>query len=116
MSALEDKSFAFALKIVRQCEFLQQERKEFILSKQLLRSGTAIGALLAEGKYAQSRMDFINKLSISLKEANETKYWLRLLKETGYLQEETAINLLSDIETIIRMLASSVKTSKERTQ
>jgi len=116
LSALEDKSFAFALKIVRQCEFLQQERKEFILSKQLLRSGTAIGALLAEGKYAQSRMDFINKLSISLKEANETKYWLRLLKETGYLQEETAINLLSDIETIIRMLASSVKTSKERTQ
>ena len=116
MSALEDKSFAFALKIVRQCEFLQQERREFVLSKQLLRSGTAIGALLAEGKYAQSRMDFINKLSISLKEANETKYWLRLLKETGYLQEETAINLLSDIEAIIRMLASSVKTSKERTQ
>jgi len=116
LSALEDKSFAFALKIVRQCEFLQQERKEFVLSKQLLRSGTAIGALLAEGKYAQSRMDFINKLSISLKEANETKYWLRLLKETGYLQEETAINLLSDIEAIIRMLASSVKTSKERTQ
>jgi len=115
LSVLEDKSFAFALKIVRQCEFLQQERKEFVLNKQLLCSGTAIGALLSEGKYAQSRMDFINKLSISIKEANETKYWLRLLKETGYLQEEKAINLLSDIEAIIRMLASSVRTSKERT-
>ena len=114
MSVLEEKSFAFALKIVRQCESLQKEKKEFVLSKQLLRSGTAIGALLAEGKYAQSRVDFISKLSISLKEANETKYWLRLLQKAGYLQEKTAQNLLSDIESIIRMLASSVKTSKER--
>ena len=62
-------------------------KKEFILSKQLLRSGTAIGALIAEGKYAQSKSDFINKLSISIKEANETKYWLRLLKDCQYLQE-----------------------------
>jgi len=113
MSILEEKSYAFSIRIVKCSEYLQQEKKEFILSKQVLRSGTAIGALIAEGKYAQSKSDFINKLSIALKEANETKYWLRLLKDCSYLQEKLATSLLDDIENLIRMLASSIKTAKE---
>ncbi|QOR62151.1 four helix bundle protein [Sulfurovum sp. ST-21] len=113
MSILEEKSYAFSIRIVKCSEYLQQEKKEFILSKQVLRSGTAIGALIAEGKYAQSKSDFINKLSIALKEANETKYWLSLLKDCSYLQEKLAISLLDDIENLIRMLASSIKTAKE---
>ena len=87
--------------------------KRVILSKQLLRSGTAIGALIAEGKYAQSKSDFINKLSIALKEANESKYWLRLLNDCNYLQLNVAVSLLDDNEHLIKMLASSIKTVKE---
>ncbi len=113
MSILEEKSYAFSIRIVKYNEYLQQEKREYILSKQLLRSGTAIGALIAESKYAQSKLDFINKLSISLKEANETKYWLRLLKDCNYLQGKLAISLLDDIEHLLKMLASSIKTAKE---
>ena len=113
MSILENKSYDFAIRIVKCSQYLQQDKKEFILSKQLLRSGTAIGALLAEGKYAQSKADFVNKLSISLKEANETKYWLRLLKDCNYLDENMAVSILDDIENLIKMLASSIKTAKE---
>ncbi len=115
MSILEKKSYSFAIRIVKCSKYLQQKEKEFILSKQLLRSGTAIGALIAEGKYAQSKLDFINKLSISLKEANETKYWLMLLKDCNYLQENQALSLLDDIEVLIRLLVSSIKTAKENT-
>jgi len=113
MSILENKSYDFAIRIVKCSQYLQQTKKEFILSKQLLRSGTAIGALLAEGKFAQSKADFINKLSVSLKEANETKYWLRLLKDCQYLDEKMANHILEDIEQLIKMLASSIKTAKE---
>jgi len=112
MSILEDKSYRFSMRIVKCSQYLQVDKKEFILSKQLLRSGTAIGALIAEGKYAQSKADFINKLSISLKEANETKYWLRLLKDCTYIQEKVAISLLDDVENLIRILVSSIKTAK----
>jgi len=113
MSILEEKSYAFSIRIVKCSHYLQHEKKEYVLSKQLLRSGTAIGALIAEGKYAQSKLDFINKLSISLKEANETKYWLRLLKDCNYLQDKVATSLLNDIEHLLKMLASSIKTAKE---
>jgi four helix bundle protein len=113
MSILENKSYDFAIRIVKCSQYLQQNKKEFILSKQLLRSGTAVGALLAEGKYAQSKADFVNKLSISLKEANETKYWLRLLKDCNYLDGNMVISILDDIEDLIKMLASSIKTAKE---
>ena len=112
MSILEDKSYRFSMRIVKCSQYLQTDKKEFILSKQLLRSGTAIGALVAEGKYAQSKADFINKLSISLKEANETKYWLKLLKDCAYIQEKVAISLLDDVENLIRILVSSIKTAK----
>jgi len=113
MSILEEKSYAFSIRIVKCNEYLQQEKREYILSKQLLRSGTAIGALIAESKYAQSKLDFINKLSISLKEANETKYWLRLLNDCNYLHNQLAISLLDDIEHLLKILASSIKTAKE---
>jgi len=113
VSILEDKSYDFSIRIVKCSQYLQKDKKEFILSKQLIRSGTAIGALVAEGKYAQSKADFINKLSISLKEANETKYWLRLLMDCNYLKENIAISLLDDIESLIKILASSIKTAKE---
>lgn len=80
-NVLKDKSFLFSVEIVRLCKALQND-KEYILSKQLLRSGTAIGALIREAEFAQSKADFINKLSVSLKEANETVYWIELLLET----------------------------------
>jgi len=113
MGVLEDKSYDFSIQIVKCSRHLQQEKKEYILSRQLLRSGTAIGALVAEGKYAQSKLDFINKLSISLKEANETKYWLRLLKDCQYLEKRVADSMLDDTESLIKILASSIKTAKE---
>ena len=87
-SVLREKSYDFAIRIVRLSQFLQHEKKEYILNKQVLKSGTAIGALIREAEYAQSNADFINKFSISLKEANETAYWLSLLKDTDYMDLE----------------------------
>jgi len=113
MSILEEKSYDFSIRIVKCSQYLQQEKKEYILSRQLIRSGTAIGALIAEGKYAQFKADFINKLYISLKEANETKYWLRLLKDCNYLNNKMSESLLDDVEHLIKMLSSSTKTAKE---
>ncbi|MBD3790423.1 MAG: four helix bundle protein [Campylobacterales bacterium] len=113
MSILEKKSYDFAIRIVKCSGYLQTEKKEYVLSKQLLRSGTAIGALIAESKYAQSKSDFINKLYVALKEANETKYWLRLLKDCDYLELKIADSLLGDTEELIKILSSSTKTAKE---
>ena len=79
MSVIRDKSFAFALQVIKLFQFLQHEKKEFIMSKQLMRSGTAIGALVREAEYAESKADFIHKMAIAQKEANETGYWLELL-------------------------------------
>ena len=114
MSILEEKSYTYSIRIIMCSEYLQQEKKEFILSKQFLRSGAAMEVLVAESNYAQSKLDFINKLSISLKEANETKSWLRLLKDRNYLQEKLALSLLDDIEKLIRILAPSIKNSKRK--
>ena len=113
MGILENKSYDFSIRIVKCSQYLQEQKREFILSKQLLRSGTSIGALIAEGKYAQSKADFTNKLYISLKEANETRYWIRLLKDCDYLSVHMADSLLSDVEDLIKMLSSSTKTAKE---
>ena len=87
-SAARAKSRAFALRVVKSCRFLQSERKEYVLSKQLLRSGTAIGALVREAEYAESRADFVHKLHIALKEASETDYWIDLLCDSGYFNSE----------------------------
>jgi len=105
MSILETKSYDFSIRVVKCSQYLQEEKREFILSKQLLRSGTAIGALVAEGKYAQSKADFVNKLYVSLKEANETKYWIRLLRDCNYLSIKLSDSLLDDIEHLIKILS-----------
>jgi four helix bundle protein len=90
-----------------------REKKESVLSKQLLRSGTSIGANIAEGKYAQSKDDFINKNSVALKEASETLYWLELLHETGFIPDgDSYLSLYTDCEELIRILVSSIKTAK----
>ncbi len=113
MSILEDKSYKFAIRIVKLNRYLITQKKEFTLSRQLLRSGTAIGALIAEAQYAQSKADFINKLYISLKEANESRYWLRLLNDCDYITSKMFKSMQTDIEELLRMLTSSIKTTKE---
>ncbi len=113
-NGIADKSLAFAIRTVRLYQHLSVQKKEFVLSKQLLRSGTAIGALVREGEHAQSKADFLNKMNIALKEANETLYWLVLLKETEYLSQEEFQSIHSDSEEIVKMLASIVKTTKQK--
>lgn len=108
------KSYAFAIRIVRLYKLLSAERKEFVLSKQLLRSGTAIGALIKEAEDAQSQADFLNKMNIALKEANEAEYWLRLLKDPDFINEPEHISICNDCKEVIKLLASIVKTTKQK--
>jgi four helix bundle protein len=110
-SPLKVKSYAFALRVVRANKYLA-ENKEYVLSKQLLRSGTAVGALIREAEFAQSPADFISKMSIALKEANETSYWLSILKDTQYIEEQIYLSMNSDCSELIKMLVSSIKTAK----
>ena len=110
---LRQKSFDFAVRIVRLVQRLQKEDKEFVVSKQLLESGTSPGALVREAEFAQSKRDFINKLSIGLKEANETDYWLALLHATSYIEIDEYISLCSDCGEIKALSISSIKTAKE---
>ena len=107
-----DKSFQFALRIVRLNQYLIEEHKEYVLSKQLLRSGTSIGALVREAGQAESKPDFIHKMSIALKEAKETEYWILLLKEAEYLETNAADSILTDITEILKLLTAIIKTSK----
>ena len=109
---LKSKSYAFAIKIVKLCQSLVKEQKEFVLSKQILRSATSVGALIRESEFAASRKDFINKLTVSLKEANETEYWLMLLHDTDYLDKEKFEILQTECKELIAMLVKSVITSK----
>lgn len=111
---LKTKSYAFAVRIVKLAQYLQTEKKEFVLSKQVLKSGTAIGALYREAEYGQSKPDFISKMSIALKEANESLYWLSLLKDTDYIEEKMFKSLLSDCTVLVKLLTASVKTSKNK--
>ena len=112
-SILRDKSYSFAIKIVKLGQFLQTEKKEFVLSKQIIKSGTAIGALIREAEFGQSKADFVNKMSISLKEANETDYWLSILKDTNFINEEFHQTLAAECKELIAMLVSTVKTCKQ---
>ena len=112
-AAVQEKSFRFAVRIVNLCRYLQTERKEYALSKQLLRSGTSIGANIAESQQAQSRADFVNKLNIALKEAYETNYWLRLMFETQYLTTQEFESIVADCKELEKLLIAIVKTSKE---
>ena len=109
----ENKSFLFAVRIVKLSKYLKAEKKEFILSKHLLRAGTSIGANIAEAEQAQSRADFIAKMNIALKESVETNYWLRLLQATDYLTETEFSSMHSDCRELEKMLTAIVKTAKQ---
>lgn len=106
------KSFDFALRIVKLYQFIYTQKKELILSKQLLRSGTAIGALIREAEHAESKLDFIHKLAIAQKEANETNYWLDLLFQTGYLNDKQFKSINKDSVELQKIITSIIKTSK----
>lgn len=109
---IKDKSFAFALRVIKLAKYLQQDHKEFILSKQVLRSGTAIGALVREAEHAESRADFSHKMSIALKEASETLYWLDLLKNSDYLEKSEFASIQTESDELIRLLVAIVKSTK----
>lgn len=111
---IKSKSFLFAIRIIKLYKYLSEEKRKFVLSKQMLRSGTAIGALIRESEYAESKADFIHKLSISLKEANETEYWLMLLKETNYISQKEFDSINSDVIELLKLLISIIKTSKNK--
>ncbi len=111
-SLIYDKAFKFAVKIVELYKDLVEKNKEYVLSKQLLRSGTSIGANIREGLEGQSKKDFIAKLSIALQEACETEYWIKLLTATGYLSKDVANTLLCEVTEIIKILNSILRTSR----
>jgi len=111
-NSIQEKSFRFAVRIVKLCRYLQTEKKEYILTKQLLRSGTSIGANVSESQQAQSRPDFVNKLNIALKEASETEYWLRLLYETDYLNDKYFTSIMADCDEVKSLLVAIVKSAK----
>jgi len=110
---VQEKSKEFAIRIVNLYKYLYEEKKEFIMSKQILRSGTSIGANLAEGDFASSKADFINKIHISLKEASETGYWLELLNKTDYITKEQFDSLYKDCDELMCLLVSIVKKAKQ---
>jgi len=109
---LKTKSFAFAVRIVRIYQFLVDTKKEFVLSKQLLRSGTSVGAMVREAEHAETKPDFIHKMAIAQKEINETLYWLELLSETNFLTKEQFESLNSDAVELIRLITSIIKSTK----
>ncbi|MEI6184710.1 MAG: four helix bundle protein [Bacteroidota bacterium] len=106
-------SYEFAIEIVSLYKLISKDKNEYILSKQILRSGTSIGALVREAEQAESKADFIHKLAIALKEANETSYWLDLLKDTEYITETTYLAYKNDIDILLKLLVSIIKTSKK---
>lgn len=109
-NVVQIKSYAFAVRIVKVFNYLSEQRKEYVLSKQLLRCGTSIGANIEEAIGVQSEKDFFAKLTISNKEARETHYWIKLLKDTDYLFVEEADNLLKDVDELLRIIGSIQKT------
>lgn len=108
-----NKAFEFSVKIVNLHKYLRDNRKEYTMSKQLLKSGTSIGANISESLKAQSSNDFLSKMYIAFKEAGETEYWLKLLYETKYIPKGEAVVLLNDIEEILRIISKIIKTKKE---
>jgi four helix bundle protein len=111
---VQGKSYAFALRTIRLCKYLVDEKKEFVLAKQALRSGTSIGANVEEGIGAQSHKDFISKMAVAYKEARETHYWLRLLTDSGYLEKKLSNSLIADCDELLKILGSIIKTTKSR--
>ncbi len=111
-NVIKSKSFAFAIRVVKLYQFLCEAKREFVLSTQLLRSGTAVGALIREAEHAESKADFKHKMSIAQKEINEPIYWLELLEETGYLPDEQFQSINNDAVEIIKLLTSIIKATK----
>ena len=113
-NTVAEKSMEFAVRIVKLYGYLCEEKREYVMSKQLLKSGTSIGANVKEAVYAQSRKDFVSKMSIALKEASETEYWLELLGRTTYLTDEQYQSLQDDCGELAKMLIAIVRSSKEK--
>jgi four helix bundle protein len=111
-NVLKTKSYGFALNVIKVYKLLVFEKKEYVISKQFLKSGTATGALIREAEYAQSRADFISKLTIALKETNETEYWISLMRDSDILDNKFANQLENENKELIRMLISSINTAK----
>lgn len=109
---IKEKSFAFALRVVKCYKYLKIEQQEYVLSKQFLRSGTAIGALVRESEHAESKADFIHKLSIALKEANETEYWLDILHQSEFLDKNAYESICADCVELLKLLTTIIKSSK----
>jgi four helix bundle protein len=113
-SIIKNKSFHFAIRIIKLYKFLQEGKKEYVLSKQLLRSGTAVGALVREAQNAESTADFVHKLGIAQKENDETLYWLELLFEAEYLDEKEFVSIQTDSLELLKMIRSAIITSKNK--
>ncbi len=107
-----DRSFQFSVRIVKACDYLRRVRREAVMSKQLLRAGTSIGANVSEAQQAQSRADFVSKLNIALKETSETEYWIRLLHATGYFSDTQFDSIYADCLDIKRLLSAIIRTTK----
>ena len=115
-SPLTKKSYLFGVRIVKMVKFIKCSPKEYGILNQVFRSGTAIGALVSEATYAQSPADFINKLSIALKECNETLYWLNILKDTEFINEKEFDSMNTDCREVLALLISSIKTTKQNNE
>lgn len=111
---LKERSYAFALRVIKMCRFLAAEQRDFVLSKQVLRSGTSIGANIEEAYQGESKLDFIHKLSIANKEAFETHYWLRLIRDSKMITAKQAESMIGECDELQRMLVAAIKTSKRR--
>lgn len=109
---IRDKSYAFALRIIKAYKFLNAEQREFILSKQMLRNGTTIGAMVREAEFGESKPDFVHKLRIALKEANETEYWLMLLKDSDYINEKSHLSITTDCIELKKLLISIINSAQ----
>ena len=114
-SLINNKTLTFALRIIEMVKYIREKDNENVLTKQVLRSGTSIGASVRESEFAQSQQDFIHKLSISLKEANETDYWLCLLNKAGYIDDASYVSMKNDCDEITAILIASIKTAKSHT-
>ncbi|UWX57204.1 four helix bundle protein [Chlorobaculum sp. MV4-Y] len=113
VNRVKELSFQFAIRIVKLTQFLEQEKKAYVLSRQLLKSGTAIGALVREAEHVESRADFIHKMAIALKEANETDYWIELLYQSQLLEKQGFDSIRSDVVELLKLLTAIIKSSKK---
>ncbi len=111
---VKNKSFDFSIRVIKLYKFLAEDKREYVLSKQVLRCGTAIGALIRESEFAESKKDFIHKLSIALKEANETEYWLELLNKASYIDDTAFQSIQIDVKEILKILTAIINTSKQK--